>query len=153
MSRGPWSLVAGLWTAALVACSLGAAGCVRRTLTIKTDPPGALVYVNDQVKGESPVSFDFLWYGAYRVMLRKDGYARVDDRKVLRAPLYLWIPLDLMMELLPVTIRDTRVWTYALSPAESLPTPVPPVTPGRQEAPAPADTTPAAMEETSDAPR
>ena len=116
-------LICGLWT---VVCGLLSTGCVRRTLTIKTEPPGALIYMNDAPQGTSPVTYDFAWYGWYRVMARKDGFARLDDRRLLRCPVYLWIPLDLFMELLPLPIHDTRVWSYTLTPAASLRNPTPP---------------------------
>ena len=123
VASGEWRVV-GVSLALL----LGASGCVRRSLTIRTTPPGALVYVNDQLKGESPVSYDFEWYGWHRVMVRKEGYERVEDRKMLRSPVYLWIPFDLALELLPLTIHDDRTLDYTLSPAAVLPTPVPPAT-------------------------
>ena len=110
----------------LLVCGLLLTGCVRRALTIRTQPPGALVYVNDELKGQSPVTYDFVWYGWHRITLRKDGFDRVDDRKLLRAPVYLWIPFDLAMELLPFPIHDDRTWSYTLTPAPALPTPVPP---------------------------
>ena len=116
------------------ACGLGCAvllllsGCVRRSLTIRTDPPGALVYVNDQLKGESPLTYDFIWYGWHRVMVRKEGFERMEDRKLLRAPVYLWIPLDFAMELLPFPIRDERTWNYTLVPAAIPAAPTPPDT-------------------------
>ena len=117
---------------------LFAGGCVHRSLTIRTDPPGAMVYVNDQLKGTSPVTYDFLWYGWYRLTLRKEGFERVDDRRVLAAPMHLWIPFDLAMELLPFPVRDERTWTYALTPAQELPTPKPPaIIPASSTAPAP----------------
>ncbi len=100
-------------------------GCVHRALTIQTDPPGARVYVNDALKGTSPVTYDFEWYGWHRVMLQKDGYERLDDRRLLRTPLHLWIPLDLIMELLP-SIRDLRTWSYTLTPLAAPPAPRPP---------------------------
>ena len=121
----PRRLVCGLMS--LVSCLLST-GCVRRSLTIRTDPPDALVYVNDDLKGESPVSYDFQWYGWHRVLIRKDGYERVEDRKQLRAPVYLWIPFDLVMELLPFKIRDARTWSYTLAPANVIPAPRPPDT-------------------------
>lgn len=117
-------LVCGLWSAV---CGLAVAGCVRRSLTIRTEPPGALVYVNDQLKGESPVTYDFLWYGWHRVTLRKEGFEGVDGRRLLSAPFYLWIPLDLVVELLPVPVRDERTWDYALTPAAAPVEPAPPV--------------------------
>ena len=109
----------------LLACVvlLMSTGCVRQSLTIKTDPPGAMVYVNDQLKGSTPVTYNFMWYGWHRVTIRKDGYQRLDDRKLLHAPPYLWIPLDLVMELLPLPIRDTRQWSYTLTPTPTLPVP------------------------------
>lgn len=104
-------------------------GCVHRSLTIRTDPPGAQVYVNDELKGESPVTYDFTWYGWYRLTLRKDGFERLDDHKLLRAPIHSWIPFDLFAELLPLPVRDARTWSYTLTPTQELPTPVPPAPP------------------------
>ena len=107
---------------------LALTGCVTRSLTIRTEPPGALVYVNDQLKGESPVTYDFVWYGWHRVLVRKEGFERLEDRKLLRAPFPLWIPVDFVMELLPLPIRDARTWAYTLRPIETPPAPVPPLT-------------------------
>ena len=101
-------------------------GCIHRSITIQTTPPGAQVYVNDELKGESPVTYDFTWYGWYRLILRKEGFERLDDRQFLRAPVYFWIPFDLFMELLPFPVRDARTWSYTLTPTKELPTPVPP---------------------------
>ena len=115
-------------TLCLLMISVVVTGCVRRSLTIRSEPPGALVYVNDQLIGESPVTYDFTWYGWHRVILRKQGYDRLDDHQQLRAPLYLWIPLDLVMELLPFPIRDARTWVYTLIPSAAPPIPEPPKT-------------------------
>ncbi|MBI3330787.1 MAG: PEGA domain-containing protein [Candidatus Omnitrophica bacterium] len=135
----------------LVLC-LAATGCIRRSLTIRTDPPGALVYVNDQFKGESPLTYDFLWYGGHRVLLRKEGYERLDDHRELRAPAHLWIPFDLAMELLPFPIRDERTWSYTLTPASTPPAPTPP-SPIPPPAQSPEATTPTPPQEPSDGPR
>lgn len=108
----------------LVACCL--TGCVRRSLTIRTDPPGALVYLNDALKGPSPVTFDFLWYGTHRVILKKDGFERVEELKKIRAPIYLWIPMDFVMEALPVPIKEDYTWAYTLTPIAQPPAPVAP---------------------------
>ena len=117
-------------------------GCIRRSLTVRTDPPGAMVYVNDQLKGASPVTYDFRWYGWHRVMLRKNGFERVEDRQLLRAPVYFWIPLDLAMELLPFPIRDARTWAYTLNPTPVPPSPVPPeITPQKTEVLQPSEST------------
>lgn len=116
---GAWLPVACCW-------SLFLTGCFTRSLTIRTDPPGALVYVNDQFKGTSPVTYDFLWYGWHRVILRKEGFERLEDRKELRAPASLWIPFDLAVELLPFPVRDVRAWSFALTSVSTPPSPTPP---------------------------
>lgn len=110
----------------LVGGLLAMTGCIRRSLTIQTHPPGAAVYVNDELKGHSPLTYDFLWYGGYRVRIHKDGYEQLDDHQWLRAPIYLWIPFDFVVELLPVSVRDDRTWSYTLTPLRKLPTPIPP---------------------------
>ncbi len=99
-------------------------GCVERTAKIQTDPPGALVFVNDEEVGVSPVKFSFLWYGDYDIVLRKAGYETLKPHYRLDAPWYEWIPLDLFAEtLVPTMIRDEHVVpTFALEPAETPPT-------------------------------
>ena len=117
--------------------ALLASGCVHRSLTIRTDPPGAMVYLNDELKGQSPVSFDFLWYGTHRVIVKMDGYERVEDRKTIRTPIYLWIPLDFVAELLPLPIHQDYTWDYTLAPAAMPSAPAPPDAP-----PTPKEATP-----------
>ena len=127
-----WSLSYGLWT---MVYGLLLTGCVTRSLTIKTEPPGALVYVNDELKGDSPVTYDFVWYGWHRVTLRKEGYQRLDDHRLLRSPAYLWIPFDMVFELMPFPFKDARTWSYTLMPAPALPTPAPPAPSTQQVVP------------------
>ena len=102
-------------------------GCIRRNLTIRSEPPGATLYVNDTLLGTTPHSYDFTWYGWHRIMLRKEGFEQFDANEQLKAPWYLWIPLDLAMELLPVPVRDTRALSYQLQPKQAQPEPKPPV--------------------------
>jgi hypothetical protein len=40
--------------------AVAATGCVQRRMTIRSDPPGALVYVDDYQIGTTPVSHDFV---------------------------------------------------------------------------------------------
>lgn len=101
--------------------ALCAFGCVERTARIQTDPPGALVIVNDEEVGVSPVKFHFLWYGDYDIMLRKDGYQTLKTHHRIEAPWYQWPPFDLVSEaLIPTTIRDEcELPTFVLQPAEA----------------------------------
>jgi hypothetical protein len=58
----------------IAACCLST-GCVRRRLTVRTSPPGAQVFVDDQEIGTTPCSSSFVYYGPGRkVTLIKDGY-------------------------------------------------------------------------------
>ena len=134
-SAGCWLLAAG---------GLFSTGCIRRNLTIRSEPPGARLIVNDKDLGLTPLSYDFEWYGSYRISLTKDGYERLDDQVPLRAPVYFWIPVDLAMELLPFKIRDTRTLSYTLTPKTPLPTPTPPASPA---GPVPSEPSQASSEE------
>ena len=89
-------------------------GCIERILTIQTDPPGALVELNAQEMGRTPVSRDFTWYGTYDVTLRLDNYRTLKTTAKVFAPIYEWIPLDLVTELLPLPFKDHHTIHYTL---------------------------------------
>ena len=94
------------------------AGCVRRTMSITTDPPNARVFLNDQEVGRSAVTTDFLWYGDYDVIIRKEGYKTLQTNWNIKAPWYQWIPIDFFAEVLwPALIHDSRTQHYVLEPA------------------------------------
>ena len=94
---------------------LGSApGCVRRSLTVTSNPPGALVYLNGQEFGRTPVTRDFTWYGNYDVALRKDGYETLKTNGKVIAPWWQWVPIDLFAEMLP--LRDRQALSYRLLP-------------------------------------
>jgi hypothetical protein len=91
-------------------------GCVERTMTIKSDPPGALVYLNDQEVGRTPITRDFVWYGDYQVEVRKEGYETLKTHKWVKAPGYLWVPFDFFVELSPFMVKDHHDMAFALKP-------------------------------------
>ncbi len=108
----------GLLTGAVLAAA-SASGCVRRTITISTDPPHALVYLNDREVGRSTVSTDFLWYGDYDVIIRKEGYKTLKTHWKVDPPWYQWMPIDFFAEVLwPGRIHDHRHRHFVLEPAE-----------------------------------
>lgn len=97
-------------------------GCVERTMTIRTEPDGATVVLNDEEVGTSPVTVPFTWYGTYDVICRKDGYATKREAVKFAAPWYQIPGVDVITEcLVPVTFRDRRDWLIRLEP-ETLPT-------------------------------
>lgn len=110
-----------------------ATGCVRRTLTIRSEPDGAELLVNDKRLGTTPYSYDFVWYGWHRITLRKPGYEQLDDRVLIKTPLSLWTPFDLVMELAPWTVKDAKELSYQLTPQIPLVEPRPPQPPASSE--------------------
>lgn len=94
-------------------------GCVERRLTIVTEPPGAIVTLNDQEIGVSPVTVPFNWYGDYWVRISKDGYETLNTHRKLDAPLHDYPPLDFFAQILyPGRIVDAYEWTFDLSVKE-----------------------------------
>jgi hypothetical protein len=90
-------------------------GCVRRTLTLHTEPSGALVYLNDEEAGRSPVTVPFTWYGDYDVVVRKSGCEPLLTHTRLNPPWYQVPPFDLVAEaLLPVTLHDRHERSFTL---------------------------------------
>jgi hypothetical protein len=92
-------------------------GCVERRLTINTNPQGALIVLNDEQIGQSPVTVPFNWYGDYQVRISKEGYETLNTHRDLKAPLHDYPPFDLVAEVLyPGHIVDSYEWTFDLSP-------------------------------------
>jgi len=82
--------------------ALCAGGCVQRTLTVRSDPPDALVYLNDIEVGRTPLTRSFLWYGTYDVELRKEGFESIKTTANVWAPWWQWVPIDFLAEFLPL---------------------------------------------------
>jgi hypothetical protein len=101
-----------------------ASGCVQRTMRVESDPPGALVYMNSQEIGRTPLQRDFTWYGNYDVEVRRDGYQTLKTNTWVVAPWWQWPPFDLFAELWPGRLRDVRKIQYTLEPIPPEPAPV-----------------------------
>src|SRR4029453_17481757 len=114
--QSPWALAL-----ALVAL-LSATGCVRRRLTVRTQPPGGQVFVDDQEIGTTPCSSSFVYYGTRKVTLIKDGYRTETLYQKLNPPWYEIPPLDFVSEnLLVRERRDERIVDVQMVPQEIVP--------------------------------
>jgi hypothetical protein len=90
-------------------------GCVERELTINTTPQGAMVALNNEQIGQSPVTVSFNWYGDYNVRLSKDGYETLKTHRLLKGPWYDHFPFDFFAEIVwPGRIVDSYEWTFEL---------------------------------------
>ena len=97
-------------------------GCVQRRLTIRSNPPGARVYVGDEEIGTTPVSTDFVYYGTRKIRLVMPGYETLVVNQPIPAPWYQIPPLDFVSEtLVPGEIRDERVVNFQLVPMQQVP--------------------------------
>jgi len=86
---------------AVMAMALGAMGCVQRTISVTSDPPGALVYLNDEEVGRTPLSVPFTYYGHYNVRLEQDGYQPLAEVRKAKAPWWEAPGPDLLAEMIP----------------------------------------------------
>jgi hypothetical protein len=101
----------------LAACSAG--GCVERKYTVYTDPPNALVLVNNQPLGPSPADGSFIYYGNYDFTLMAPGFETLHAREDIRAPWYQWWPLDFFFETLwPFELKDVHTFHYQMVPTQ-----------------------------------
>jgi hypothetical protein len=92
-------------------------GAVRRRVTIKSNPPGALVFIDDQEIGVTPVSTSFIYYGTRKIQLVKDGYETVTVLRTFKPPWYQWAGIDFITEnLVRSEFRDERLVDFKLTP-------------------------------------
>lgn len=90
---------------------------VRRRITIRTTPPGALVYIDDQEIGVTPVSTSFTYYGTRKIQIVKDGYETVTVLREIKAPWYQIPGIDFVTEnLMRREFRDERLLQFKLVP-------------------------------------
>jgi hypothetical protein len=102
--------------------SVAAPGCVRRRLTVRSQPAGATVYIDDQEIGETPVSTPFTYYGTRKIQLVKDGHETLTVKQRFKTPWYQIPPLDFFSEnLITTELRDERIVDFELEPQRVVP--------------------------------
>jgi hypothetical protein len=112
-----WAVALGL-----SALCLGQNGCVQRRMLIRSNPPGATVYVDDYEIGTTPVAAGFIYYGTRKIRLVKDGYETLTVMQPMSPPWYEIPPLDLVSEnFVPGELRDFRCLSFNLRPQQVVP--------------------------------
>lgn len=103
-------------TAALVLLTtmFATVGCVERRISVTTEPPGALVWINDQEVGRTPLETNFKFHGVYDVRVELDGYEPLSTSAKASAPWYEYPVIDLFAEATPWTNRNTQEWHFEL---------------------------------------
>ena len=109
-----------LWLLTITfACFTFMPGCVRRRMTVRTNPPGATVSVDNQVIGTTPAATSFVYYGTRELRIEKEGYRTETLLRKINPPWYEFPGLDFVSESLwPGEIRDERVIEVELVPKE-----------------------------------
>jgi hypothetical protein len=112
-----------LWVISLVVFAATAvqAGCIRRVLMVRSDPEGALVTIDRQTVGQTPVAIPFTYYGTREIRLEKDGYELLETKERIRAPWYDIPPLSLFTAHFSLRERrDVRNLDYRLTPKQTV---------------------------------
>ena len=91
-------------------------------MIIRTNPPGALAYVDDNEVGLTPVAISPIYYGNRKIRLVKDGCETLELIQSVPPPWYEIPPLDFFSEnVVPGKIRDVRTFDYQLRPQGVVP--------------------------------
>ena len=97
-------------------------GCVRRRLTVRTNPPGAMVHIDKQPIGLTPVSTSFIFWGKRDFEVSRDGYRTERFLRKFSPPWYEIPPLDFFSETLwPFEKRDEHIVDLQLTPEPIVP--------------------------------
>ena len=100
-------------------------GCIERKITFGSSPAGAIVTLNDEEVGRTPVSVPFTWYGNYDIKLRLSKNVGTSEKPEIKhyylhthkratAPWFQFIVIDLVTELLPIQFKDEKFWAFTV---------------------------------------
>lgn len=91
-------------------------GCIEQRYLVESEPP-ALVLVNGQPIGVTPVDNYFTYYGTYDITLVKDGYQTKTIKQRITMPWFEYPGIDFFTEnLYPGKIEDVRRFRYCMEP-------------------------------------
>jgi len=113
---------------ALAACCVGCvilSGCntVHRRMTIRSDPPGALVMLDGDEVGYTPYTGDFTYYGTREITLMLPGYETLTTLQKVPAPWYQYPGIEFVADnLSPVKVTNRHEFYYQLRPQMVVPT-------------------------------
>jgi len=112
MAMRTWHLSACCLLSAIVLVT----GCgVQRELHITSDPSGALVYLNDQEVGRTPLVVPFKFYGKYDVRMEAEGYEPLLTIENAEAPWWENPGPDLVAEAVPGA-KSIIEWHFEMQP-------------------------------------
>lgn len=102
--------------AAMLVCVGSMVGCLERTITVTSEPPGAIVTLNDVEIGRTPVTTEFTYFGVYDVRVRKDGYEPLVTSRETTTPIWEYPGIDLLAIAVPWRVKTSIEWGFSLEP-------------------------------------
>jgi hypothetical protein len=103
---------------AVLALPAALAGCVERFIVVRSDPPGAAVYLDQEKVGTTPCEVPYTWYGKRELVLELPRHRPVRELVSLDPPWWQYFPLDFITDvLLPFTLSDRAEFSYTLEPS------------------------------------
>ncbi|MDR0521934.1 MAG: PEGA domain-containing protein [Planctomycetaceae bacterium] len=97
-------------------------GCVRRKMTVHSNPPGAAVYLDGKEIGRTPFSTNFDHYGKREFRIVKQGYETKTVNLPVSPPWYQWVGLDFISEVLvPGKLTDQKFYEFDLQQDKTVP--------------------------------
>ena len=98
---------------------VGLTGCVQRTISITSEPDGALVHLNDEEVGRTPLKVPYSFYGTYDVRLEKEGFKPLWTKQKTKAPWWEAPGPDLIAEMIPNN-KVEQEWHFDLELASDV---------------------------------
>ena len=107
--RNRWAHHSQAWGLALVLVGVLASCGGNRVLRVTSEPSGALVRLDEEVIGTTPLEYPFDHYGHRRLSLYLGGYRNYSEPIHLKAPWHARFPIDVFTEvLLPLGLKYTK---------------------------------------------
>lgn len=103
--------------AAALTCAAVSGGCLERTITVTSEPPGAIVTLNDVEIGRTPVTTGFTYFGVYDVRVRKGGYEPLATKRETATPIWEYPGIDLLAIMAPWRVKTSLDWHFELEPS------------------------------------
>jgi len=92
-------------------------GCVERWISIKSEPPGAEVFLDGIEIGKTPLRTPFEYYGDREITIRMEKFETIRKIEGIHAPWWQIFPFDFVTDvMLPFHFEDEREFNYTLVP-------------------------------------
>ena len=103
----------------VVSVGLFFSGCLSKTITVTSTPPGAILSINDVEIGKTPTTTDWHGGGTYRFELKHKSYQPVDEHIKIKYRWYSYPIIDMGADFMTTkNINDHRQWHFDMQPLQ-----------------------------------